>query len=356
MHPGRITLSRFLSQELVGTEEPGRLAALLVDLAATVKSIASMIAKGVFAGAADSPGGENLQGEVERKLEALSRDAFVNTFTSGGLVAGLASEAMDEPVILPAPRGKSFLAVFDPLDGASNIDVNGLVGSIFSVLRAREDGTPGPEDFLQAGRTQLAAGYAVYGPFTMMVISVGKGTHGFTLDREADDFILSHPNICVPEDTSEFAINTSNERFWEPPVKRYVAECKAGKTDVRGRDFNMRSIASTVAGIHRILMRGGLVMYPEDAKDFKERSAAGLLRLMHKANPMAMVVEQAGGLASSGRQRILEITPEAVQQRVSVILGSRNEVERIERYHREHDEGIDEQYSSPLFKERSLFQ
>lgn len=356
MHPGRITLSRFLSQALDGTDEPSSLAALLVDLASTVKVIASMTAQGALAGAVDSQSGENLQGEVQRKLEALSRDAFVNTFTSGSVVAGLVSEAMDEPVILPAPQGKNFLAVFDPLDGASNIDVNGLVGSIFSVLRAREDSTPGPEDFLQAGRTQLAAGYAVYGPFTMMVISVGKGTHGFTLDREADDFILSHPNICVPQDTSEFAINTSNERFWEPPVKRYVAECKAGKTDVRGRDFKMRSIASTVAGVHRILMRGGLMMHPEDAKDSKDPLEAGLLRLMYQANPMAMVVEQAGGLASSGRQRILEIVPEAVEQRVSVILGSRNEVERIERYYREHDEGIDEQYSSPLFKERSLFQ
>ena len=356
MHPGRITLSRFLSQELVGTDEPGRLAALLVDLASTVKAIASMTAKGALAGAANSQGGESLQGEVQRKLEALSRDAFVNTFTSGGLVAGLASEAMDEPVILPAPRGKNFLAVFDPMDGASNIDVNGSVGSIFSVLRAREDSTPGPEDFLQAGGTQLAAGYAVYGPFTMMVISVGKGTHGFTLDRDADNFVLSHPNISVPQDTSEFAINTSNERSWESPIKRYVAECKAGKTDVRERDFNMRSIASTVAGVHRVLMRGGVVMYPQDAKDSKDSSKAGLLRLMVEANPMAMVVEQAGGLASTGRQRILEITPQAIDQRVGVILGSRKEVERIERYHREHDEGIDEQYSSPLFKERSLFQ
>jgi fructose-1,6-bisphosphatase I/sedoheptulose-1,7-bisphosphatase/fructose-1,6-bisphosphatase I len=208
-------------------------------------------------------------------------------------------------------------------------------------------------DYLRPGREQIAAGYALYGPSTMFVLTVGKGTHGFTLDREAGDFILTHANIQVPADSSEFAINASNERFWEPPVLRYVSECKAGKTDVRGRDFNMRWIASMVADIHRILMRGGIFMYPKDNKD---PSRPGRLRLMYEANPMGLVVEQAGGIASTGRGRILELAPELIHQRIPVIMGSRNEVERIERYHQEFDAGKDKSYSSPLFKERSLFQ
>jgi fructose-1,6-bisphosphatase I/sedoheptulose-1,7-bisphosphatase len=353
MHLGRTTLSKFLIQQLDGSEESRSLAALLVDIASAVKAISAMTAKGALAGILGSLESENVQGEVQKKLDVLSNDAFVNTFALGGLVAGLASEEMDDPIVIEDGIGKNFLAVFDPLDGSSNIDVNVSVGSIFSVLRAPNDRAPQPKDFLQAGRTQLAAGYAVYGPSTMMVITVGKGTHGFTLDREVGNFILTHPNICVPEDTSEFAINTSNERFWEPPVQRYVSECKAGKTDVRGRDFNMRWIASMVAEVHRILMRGGVFMYPKDTKDL---SKPGRLRLMYEANPMGLVVEQAGGLVSTGRQRILEVVPDSVHQRIGVILGSKNEVERIERYHREYDSGTDERYSSPLFKERSLFQ
>jgi fructose-1,6-bisphosphatase I / sedoheptulose-1,7-bisphosphatase len=353
MHLGRTTLSKFLIQQLDGSEESRSLAALLVDIASAVKAISAMTAKGALAGILGSLESENVQGEVQKKLDVLSNDAFVNTFALGGLVAGLASEEMDDPVVIEDGKGKNFLAVFDPLDGSSNIDVNVSVGSIFSVLRAPNDRAPQPNDFLQAGRTQLAAGYAVYGPSTMMVITVGRGTHGFTLDREVGNFILTHPNIRVPEDTSEFAINTSNERFWEPPVQRYVSECKAGKTDVRGRDFNMRWIASMVAEVHRILMRGGIFMYPKDTKD---PSKPGRLRLMYEASPMGLVVEQAGGLASTGRQRILEVVPDTVHQRIAVILGSKNEVERIERYHREYESGTDEKYSSPLFKERSLFQ
>ena len=186
----------------------------------------------------------------------------------------------------------------------------------------------------------------------MFVLTVGKGTHGFTLDREVGNFILTHPDMQIPEETSEFAINASNERFWEPPVQRYVAECKNGRTDVRERDFNMRWIASMVADIHRILMRGGVFMYPRDTKD---PSKPGRLRLMYEANPMSFVVEQAGGIGSTGRARILEIEPEQIHQRVPVIIGSRKEVERLERYHQEYDSGADEKYSSPLFQERSLF-
>ncbi|MFM1881024.1 MAG: hypothetical protein RLZZ344_1258 [Pseudomonadota bacterium] len=354
MHLGRTTLSKFLIQQLKGSPQHAPLAALLVDIAAAVKSISSMTAKGALAGVLGSLESQNVQGETQKKLDVLSDKAFINTFHLGGLVAGMASEENDDPIVfddLESPG--AFLAIFDPLDGSSNIDVNVSVGSIFSILRSPEGRLPKPEDFLRPGSEQLAAGYAVYGPSTMLVLTVGQGTHGFTLDREVGNFILTHPNIQVPLQTSEFAINTSNERFWEPPVLRYVEECKAGKTGPRGRDFNMRWIASMVADVHRILMRGGVFMYPKDNKD---PAKPGRLRLMYEANPMAMVVEQAGGKASTGRGRILEVTPDQIHQRVPVILGSAEEVDRIVGYHDAFDKGEDKAFSSPLFKERSLFQ
>ena len=353
MHNGRTTLSKFLIQQLKGSAELSDLAALLVDIAAAVKAISAMTAKGELGGVLGSLDTQNVQGETQKKLDVMSNTAFVNTFALGGLVAGLASEEMDDPVVIDAKDGSGrFLTVFDPLDGSSNIDVNVSVGSIFSVLRAPEGRPPVAADYLVAGRNQLAAGYAIYGPSTMLVLTVGKGTHGFTLDREVGNFILTHPDIQVPEDTSEFAINASNERFWEPPVQRYVTECKNGRTDVRARDFKMRWIASMVADIHRILMRGGVFMYPKDTKDPAKQ---GRLRLMYEANPMSMVIEQAGGIGSTGRVRLLDLQPEEIHQRVPVVIGSKNEVERIERYHQEYDNGSDEQYKSPLFQERSLY-
>ncbi len=353
MHLGRTTLSKFLIQQLKGSPEQNDLAALLVDIAAAVKAISAMTAKGALAGVLGSMEQVNVQGETQQKLDVLSNTAFINTFAMGGLVAGLASEEMDAPMEIDPHDGSGrFLAVFDPLDGSSNIDVNVSVGSIFSVLRAPQGRAAGVDDFLRPGREQLAAGYAIYGPSTLFVITVGKGTHGFTLDREVGNFILTHPHMEVPLDTSEFAINASNERFWEPPVQRYVNECKAGRNDVRGRDFNMRWIASMVAEIHRILMRGGVFLYPRDTKD---KARPGRLRLMYEASPMSFIVEQAGGIGSTGRERLLDVVPQDIHQRVPVIIGSRNEVERIERYHREYDNGTDEQYTSPLFQERSLY-
>ena len=353
MHLGRTTLSKFLIQQLKGSPEQSDLAALLVDIAAAVKAISALTAKGALAGVHGSMEQINVQGETQQKLDVLSNTAFINTFAMGGLVAGLASEEMEAPMEIDPQDGSGrFLAVFDPLDGSSNIDVNVSVGSIFSVLRAPQGRTAVVDDFLRTGREQLAAGYALYGPTTVFVMTVGKGTHGFTLDREVGNFILTHPHMEVPADTSEFAINASNERFWEPPVQRYVNECKAGRNDVRGRDFNMRWIASMVAEIHRILLRGGVFMYPRDTKD---KTKPGRLRLMYEASPMSFIIEQAGGLGSTGRERLLDVLPQEIHQRVPVVIGSRNEVERIERYHREYDSGTDEQYKSPLFHERSLF-
>jgi fructose-1,6-bisphosphatase I/sedoheptulose-1,7-bisphosphatase len=353
MHLGRTTLSKFLIQQLNGISGANDLGALLVDVAAAVKAISAMTAKGALGGFLGAIGTQNVQGEIQQKLDVLANDALLRGCEWGGLVAGMASEELEQPYEVPSeyPRGK-FLLVFDPLDGSSNTDVNVSVGTIFSILRHDKLEAPETADFLQPGHTQVAAGYAIYGPATMLVVTVGKGTHGFTLDREIGNFILTHPDLQIPPECSEFAINTSNARFWEPPVHRYVTECQAGKMGDRGRDFNMRWIASMVAEVHRILMRGGVFMYPKDTKD---PAKPGRLRLMYEANPISFLVEQAGGRAITGQQRVLEMQPQSLHQRVPLILGSRCEVDRIERYHGEHANGLDRPYSSPLFNERSMF-
>jgi fructose-1,6-bisphosphatase I / sedoheptulose-1,7-bisphosphatase len=333
MPAGRTTLSEYLSQQ--SAQHPSLhpdLGSLLLEIAKAVQEIALLTSQGALAGVLGSLESQNVQGETQKKLDVLSDEILIQTFRSGNLVAGIASEENDEP--LSNPKGGSFLCLFDPLDGSSNIDVNVSVGTIFSILSTTPNATLTVSDYLRTGRQQIAAGYAIYGPATMLVFSLGHGTHGFTFDAASGEFILTHPHIQVPVDTSEFAINASNERFWEPPVSRYISECKQGKTSVRGRDFNMRWIASMVADVHRILMRGGVFMYPKDTKD---PSKPGRLRLMYEANPMTFVIEQAGGLGSTGRQRILDVQPESIHQRIPVVLGSKNEVERIEDYHREYD-------------------
>jgi fructose-1,6-bisphosphatase I/sedoheptulose-1,7-bisphosphatase/fructose-1,6-bisphosphatase I len=332
----------------------GDFTALLNHVRLACKRISFIVGRGALAGAHGSAQAVNVQGEQQMKLDVMSNDIFLRTSEYGGNLAGMVSEELEEPYEIPAEydRGRYLLA-FDPLDGSSNIDINAPVGSIFSVLKA-PNGTelPVKADFLQPGSKQLCAGYAIYGATTMLVFTVGRGVHGFTLDRGFGEFILTHPNMRISDEAKEFAINASNERFWEPPVKRYVVECLAGKGGLRGRDFNMRWIASLVAEVHRILIRGGLFMYP---KDFKDPAKPGRLRLLYEANPMAMIVEQAGGAASTGRGRILDLQPTELHQRVPLILGCKAEVERIEQYHHEHDHGLDRVYSSPLFKERSLF-
>lgn len=332
----------------------GDFTALLNYARLACKRISFIVGRGALAGAHGSAQLTNVQGETQMKLDGIANDIFLRTFEYGGHLAGMVSEELTEPFQIPSeyPLGKYLLA-FDPLDGSSNIDINAPVGSIFSVLKAPN----GPHaatasDFLQAGSNQLCAGYAIYGATTMLVLTVGRGVHGFTLDRGFGEFILTHPDMTISTEASEFAINASNERFWEPPIKRYVAECLAGHAGTRAKDFNMRWIASLVAEVHRILIRGGLFMYPADTKD---ASKTGRLRLLYDANPMAMLVEQAGGSASTGRARILDLCPEQLHQRVPLILGSKAEVARIEQYHLEHDQGLDRAYTSPLFKERSLF-
>jgi fructose-1,6-bisphosphatase len=349
LSPGYTTISKFLIQQVPEGPHGRELAALLVDVAAVVKAISAAVGKGPLVGLASLAGPEHAQAESHKRLDQLADELFARGVEWSGLVGALASEETED-VHFVEGNGRLVL-VFDPLDGSNNLDVNLPVGSIFSVLALPET-TRGTSAVLQPGTRQLAAGYAVYGPSTQVVITVGRGTHGFTLDREIGNFVLTHPDIRVPEEGSDYLINASNRRFWEPPIVRYVDECKAGVEGPRGRDFNTRWVASMVADVHRILLRGGIYMYPRDQK---ESNRSGRLRLLYEANPMAMIIEQAGGAASTGRGRILEIEPERLHQRVPAILGSRAEVARVERYHDEYDRGEDKPYSSPLFGERSLF-
>lgn len=312
--------------------------ALILDIAVACKAIARQVALGRLVEAPRPAGEVNVQGEVQKPLDVISNEMLIRHTEWSGHLAGMVSEELEQPYPIPSrfPRGK-YLLVFDPLDGSSNLDVNVSVGSIFSILRAPTDGADaGRElaaaDFLQPGSAQVAAGYALYGPSTMLVLTVGTGVVGFTLDPALGEFMLTHPDIRISADTQEFAINASNARFWEAPVKRYVDECLAGRTGPRGKDFNMRWIASLVAEAHRILMRGGVFMYP---RDNKEPRKAGRLRLLYEANPIGFVIEQAGGRCSTGREPMMNVQPAELHQRIGVVLGSRDEVELIERYHRE---------------------
>jgi len=352
----RTTLSKFIieAQRRAAVPEPG-LTSLLNDVQTACKLIGVAASRGTIAPVDSAVQTDiNIQGEQQKPLDVIANDIMIGTCEWGGQLAGMVSEEMEQPYDIPAlyPRGR-YLLVFDPLDGSSNIDVNMPVGTIFSILRCPEDvQEPKLEHFLQPGTAQVAAGYAIYGPTAMLVLTLGDGVHGFTLDPEIGAFTLTHPGMSIPVETREFAVNVSNERFWEPPVRRYVDECVEGTTGPRGVDFNMRWIASMVAEVHRILVRGGLFMYPRDTKDLTK---PGRLRLMYEANPMAMIMEQAGGAASTGRGRILDIEPSSIHERVPVILGSRDEVERLVRYHAQYDAGEDTPFKTPLFNARSLF-
>jgi len=346
------TLARFLAEERRRSRAAGEVGAILLQLATALKEIAARLAGGALAGALGDAGGENCQGERQQRMDVVANDLLLGACEWGGHLAALASEELDAPVLVrsPHPRGE-LLLVFDPLDGSSNLDVNGTVGTIFSILRQPADGGAVLGDFLQPGAAQVCAGYAIYGPSTMLVLTTGRGVHGFTLDPAVGEFVLSHPDLRVPEETREFSVNASNDRFWEPPVRRYVEECLAGREGPRGVDFNMRWAGSMVADVHRLLMRGGVFLSPRDAR---EAGRSGKLRLLYEASPMGMLVEQAGGLASTGRGPLLEVVPGSLHQRVPVILGSRREVERLARYHADHDDGLDRPYTSPLFNVRSL--
>ena len=328
-----ISLTRYLvEQQRAEGHIPSELRLLLEVVARACKSISQAVNKGALGDVLGTAGSENVQGEVQKKLDIIANDVLIEANEWGGHLAAMASEEMDTIHLVPNryPQGE-YLLMFDPLDGSSNIDVNVSIGTIFSVLK-KTDASKGvsEDDFLQPGSQQVAAGYCVYGPQTTLVLTVGDGVAMFTLDREQGSFVLTQENVKVPADTKEFAINMSNMRHWDEPVKRYIDECLQGEEGPRGKNFNMRWIASMVADVHRILTRGGVFMYPWDKR---EPGKAGKLRLMYEANPMSWLIEQAGGAATDGRQRILDIQPTQLHQRVSVVLGSKNEVERVTSYH-----------------------
>ena len=333
MHIGT-TITQFIIEEQRKLTATGDFTSLLNDIVTACKVISKDVDRGALVGILGSAESENIQGETQKKLDLITNEVMIKSNEWAGHLAAMASEEMDDVYPIPPqyPKGK-YLLVFDPLDGSSNIDVNISVGTIFSILRC-PDGVENPtaEDFLQEGTKQVCAGFALYGPSTIMVLTTGNGVNGFTLDKTIGEFVLTHADMSIPEDTSEFSINTSNDRFWEAPVKRYVDECLAGETGVRGRNFNMRWVASMVAEVYRILTRGGIFMYPKDTKD---PTKAGKLRLMYEANPMSFIVEQAGGLSHTGKERIMDIKPGELHQRVPVLLGSKNEVERLVAYHDE---------------------
>jgi fructose-1,6-bisphosphatase I len=329
----KISLTRYLvEQQRDHGQIPAQLRLLLEVVARACKSISQAVNKGALGGVLGTAGSANVQGEVQKKLDIIANEVLIEANEWGGHLAAMASEEMDGIYVVPNryPQGE-YLLLFDPLDGSSNIDVNVSIGTIFSVLKKPEGGSAVEEkDFLQAGHKQVAAGYCIYGPQTTLVLTVGKGVAMFTLDREQGSFVLTQENVQIPPDTQEFAINMSNMRHWDEPVRRYIDECLQGKEGPRGKDFNMRWIASMVADVHRILTRGGLFMYPWDKR---EPNKAGKLRLMYEANPMSWLVEQAGGAATNARQRILDLQPSQLHERVSVVLGSKHEVERVTAYH-----------------------
>jgi fructose-1,6-bisphosphatase I/sedoheptulose-1,7-bisphosphatase len=352
------TLTRCLIEERRRfPQASGDLNALLLEVAVACKAIARTVAFGELADAIGPlpAGADGKADSASQPLAGRCNEVFIRMNECNGHLAGLASELLPAPRQIPKPslRGK-YLLLFDPLDGASSIELNLSVGSLFSILRAPPEVVASGRDvneadFLQPGATQVAAGYAIYGPSTMLVLSVGNGVAGFRLSPTLGEFVLTHPSIRVPEDTQEFAINSSKSRFWEPPIKRYVDECLAGKSGPRGKDFNTRWIASLVAEAHRILMQGGVFLDPRDLKDPAE---PGQLRLLFEVNPLGFVLEQAGGRASTGRQSALEVKPSSLHQRIGFVFGSKNEVDRIERY---HHEPAARDLELPLFAARSLF-
>ncbi|MCI2811131.1 class 1 fructose-bisphosphatase [Eoetvoesiella caeni] len=333
----RKTLTQYLvEQQRNGNAVTAELRLLLETVARACKGIGHAVTKGALGGVLGSLESENVQGEVQKKLDVLSNEILLEANEWGGNLMAMASEEMETIHRIPNeyPKG-GYLLLFDPLDGSSNIDVNVSIGTIFSVLRAPEAASTREveeADFLQPGTQQVAAGYAVYGPQSMLVLTVGNGVVGFTLDREMGTWVLTTESMTIPQDTSEFAINMSNMRHWEGPVKRYIDDCLAGETGPLAKNYNMRWIASMVADVHRIMTRGGIFMYPRDERPSGKK---GKLRLMYEANPMSFIVEQAGGAATDGEQRILDAQPNALHQRIGVVMGSKNEVERVSRYHME---------------------
>lgn len=331
---GKSVIQFIVEEQRASPAATGDLSGLLGDIVSACKKISHLVGRIGISGHGGYADSDNIQGETQKKLDVISNEVMIDHLKWTGHLAAMASEENEEIIQIPAryPKGK-YLVCFDPLDGSDNIDINLTVGTIFSILRCPE-GTKNAslKDFMQPGTEQVCAGFCIYGPSTMLIMTTGHGVNGFTLDRDVGEFILTHPNMNIPRDTTEFAINVSNHRFWEAPVRRYIDECIEGVDGSREKNFNMRWNASMVAEVYRILTRGGVFMYPIDSRIVKQ---GGRLRLMYEANPMSFIVEQAGGMSNTGYQRIMEVQPQDIHQRVPVILGSKNEVERVVKYHQQ---------------------
>lgn len=329
------TLTQYIiEQGRLHTESSGAFTALLNDVASACKRLSNLVRLGEIAGVLGAAGQENVQGEDQKKLDIIANEVFIDAMQRSGLLAAVASEEMDHHYPIPEQYARGdYLLAFDPLDGSSNIDVNGSTGTIFSITRHTGSDAPGDADFLKKGREQVCAGYCLYSSASMLVLTTGEGVAGFTLDSSVGEFILTHPQMSVPASTSEYAINSSYSRHWLAPEKRYVDECNAGEDGPRGRNFNMRWAGSMVGDIHRILCRGGVFMYPMDAR-LQASGKSGKLRLLYEANPMGMLIEQAGGLAHTGTEPILDIQPSELHQRVPVLMGCAEEIERLISYHK----------------------
>jgi len=347
MEVGRITLTQFVNEEQRHIQgATGDFSGLINDIAIASKIIANAVGKGALLASGK---------DLNQKLETMANEVMLQAGIATGHLAGMASEDMEGITHIPKgqARGK-YLLSFDALNGSGNLDINFQSGTVFSITRAPEpDRKPKESDFLQAGTHQLCAGLVQYGASTRLILTTGMGVNGFTLDRDIGEFVLTHPQMTIPAEASTFAINASNERYWEPPVRRYVQECMAGTEGPRGKTFGMRWVASLVAEAYRILTRGGVFLYPHDERT---REQGGRLGLVYEANPIAFIIEQAGGAAITGRNRILDIKPTELHQRAPFIFGSKDEAERLHRYHQEYVEGKDlDSYDMPLFSSRSLF-
>jgi fructose-1,6-bisphosphatase I len=309
---------------------PLDLISLIKTILAATKEISFRVSQGHLGGLMGSTLDENIQGEVQKELDVVANELFKDILLESGFVKAVSSEEEDTSVA--GNKDGKFLVSFDPLDGSSNIEINSLIGTIFSIHEAPSDmDASDPDMFKQAGNKQLCAGYVLYGPSTMLVMTTGSGTHFYVLDRTHGGFLLVERNVQVPVDTQEFAVNMSNQRFWTSPMQRYISDLLAGDTGPRGKNFNMRWIAAMVGDIHRVLTRGGIFTYPEDSRNSKQPYK---LRLMYEANPMSFLIEQAGGLAMTSEGRIMDMEPTSIHQRVEVIMGSKNEVEACLAYYK----------------------
>jgi fructose-1,6-bisphosphatase I len=348
----RTTFSKFIIEDLrrQGSGHDPELAALLNELQRAGKLISSAVGRGAL----DLPAeGDGAQGIPRKKLKEDANQILLGACEWGGQLCGILSSALSEPHAIPAeyPRGR-YMLVFSPLNGAANLDVVQTVGTIFSVLRAPEGVTDAkPADYLQPGRQQIAAGYVLFGPVGMMVLTMGAGVHGFTLDRDAGAYTLTHPEMRIPEHGCELAVDSALEQHWETPVKRFVHEYTSGFAS-NNQPCSIRWADSLVTEMHRLLLRGGVFLHPRDTRDTKKY---GTVPLLTEANPLAMIAEQAGGLASTGRDPILEVTPKDIHQSVPLIIGARADVERLQGYHHAYDRGESMVFDAPLFRQRSIF-